>query len=114
MLPNARELLIVSFVSFASNWQFGYQVTYVNNAGPSFYELSNQAYQRHNHNNSSDGLSYDTWSGKESIIDNPYYSIPSEQWSLIVASFYPGTFLGFTLVPFLIRTVGVKHSLLYS
>ncbi|KAI1724383.1 sugar transporter domain-containing protein [Ditylenchus destructor] len=101
MVPNGRALLIISIISFASNWQFGYQITYINTASVSFYQYANDAHrQNDNHSGiSSPYLSYEEW---------------SNEWSLCVASFYPGTFLGFILVPFLIRRVGVKQSLLYS
>uniref|UniRef100_A0A915DDZ4 Major facilitator superfamily (MFS) profile domain-containing protein n=1 Tax=Ditylenchus dipsaci TaxID=166011 RepID=A0A915DDZ4_9BILA len=105
MVPNAGPLFIISIVSFASNWQFGYQITYINTAAPDFYAFANDAYQRNswqgfgNSTSQATYLPYEKW---------------SQQWSLIVSSFYPGTFLGFVLVPFLIRRVGVKKSLIFS
>ncbi|KAL3126071.1 hypothetical protein niasHT_001710 [Heterodera trifolii] len=38
-------LVIVALVSFCSNWQFGYQITYINTAHWSFYALADEVYQ---------------------------------------------------------------------
>uniref|UniRef100_A0A914ZE08 Uncharacterized protein n=1 Tax=Panagrolaimus superbus TaxID=310955 RepID=A0A914ZE08_9BILA len=43
MLPHKRLLTIAAFVSFAANWQFGYQITYINTASKTFYEIANYA-----------------------------------------------------------------------
>uniref|UniRef100_A0AC35FIN1 Major facilitator superfamily (MFS) profile domain-containing protein n=1 Tax=Panagrolaimus sp. PS1159 TaxID=55785 RepID=A0AC35FIN1_9BILA len=103
MLPHKRLLTIAAFVSFAANWQFGYQITYINTASTTFYGISNYAKFK-------------------DCVNNPNHSTCSKQtskswsseWSAIVSSFYPGTFLGFILVPFLVKKVGVKNSLLIS
>lgn len=77
MLPNGRTLLIVSFVCAASNWQFGYQITYINTAATGaagFYALANDAHQHEQRSVSGRAkqpadlsLSYAQWSQEWSI-----------------------------------------------
>uniref|UniRef100_A0A183BSG8 MFS domain-containing protein n=1 Tax=Globodera pallida TaxID=36090 RepID=A0A183BSG8_GLOPA len=44
MLPTPKMLAIVALVSFCSNWQFGYQITYINTAHWSFFSLADEVY----------------------------------------------------------------------
>ncbi|KAH7719818.1 Protein C03B1.13 [Aphelenchoides avenae] len=82
MVPHVRLIVIASLVSFCSNWQFGYQITYINTATETFYKLTNDAY-RASANCANCSLQYDVW---------------ETDWSVVVSSIYPGTFLGFVLV----------------
>uniref|UniRef100_A0A914GYX7 Major facilitator superfamily (MFS) profile domain-containing protein n=1 Tax=Globodera rostochiensis TaxID=31243 RepID=A0A914GYX7_GLORO len=44
MMPTPKMLAIVALVSFCSNWQFGYQITYINTAHWSFFSLADEVY----------------------------------------------------------------------
>ncbi|KAK0402858.1 hypothetical protein QR680_016578 [Steinernema hermaphroditum] len=98
MLPHGRLLAVAVFVSFASNWQFAYQITYVNTASAVFRQIGDFAYS---HSNGLHGA-----------------RMPEERWntlwSIVVASFYPGAIIGFIMVPYLVRRIGVKRALLYT
>ncbi|KAE9549270.1 hypothetical protein FO519_007520 [Halicephalobus sp. NKZ332] len=95
MLPNTRLLVIISLVSFAANWQFGYQITYINTASTTFYSIVKYAHLT----TTDDKLEKEDWDTK---------------WSATISSFYPGTFVGFIFVPFLVKRVGVKSAFLIS
>ena len=80
MLPNGRTLLIVSFVCAASNWQFGFQITYINTAATGatgFYELANDAH-RHERR-TADGRAI------QSLNPSLSYVQWSQEWSIAVA-----------------------------
>uniref|UniRef100_A0A914VCZ6 Major facilitator superfamily (MFS) profile domain-containing protein n=1 Tax=Plectus sambesii TaxID=2011161 RepID=A0A914VCZ6_9BILA len=97
-VPPLRLTLICCLVSFCANWQFGYQITYVNTAVKTFYRLFNSTY-RADHNCSQCFMPYSDWS----LI-----------WSLTVASFYPGAIIGFLLVPYCTNRFGVRLALMGS
>uniref|UniRef100_A0A915C2Y4 Major facilitator superfamily (MFS) profile domain-containing protein n=1 Tax=Parascaris univalens TaxID=6257 RepID=A0A915C2Y4_PARUN len=77
-----KLVAVAALVSFFANWQFAYQITYVNTAVGTFFVLANHAYSV-TENCTQCLLPYESW---------------STQWSLIVASFYPGTIIGFLVV----------------
>ncbi|CAD5228932.1 unnamed protein product [Bursaphelenchus okinawaensis] len=94
MLPSIRALIVAGFVSFVSNWQFGYQITYVNTASDEFYDL----YQH----------SLELNDSSTTVEDWP------QKWSFVVSSFYPGSVLGFVAVPILVNKVGVRAGMTYA
>uniref|UniRef100_A0A7E4UU12 MFS domain-containing protein n=1 Tax=Panagrellus redivivus TaxID=6233 RepID=A0A7E4UU12_PANRE len=106
MIPHNRLLILAIVISFAANWQFGYQITYINTSASTFHAISAVARFR-------DCVSSTNLDNITSCDPSVYPQWPTH-WSTIVASFYPGTFLGFILVPYLVRSVGVKKALLYS
>ncbi|CAD5234562.1 unnamed protein product [Bursaphelenchus xylophilus] len=94
MLPTVRAFIVAGFVSFVSNWQFGYQITYVNTASEDFFDLYKHALELN-----------------ETVTVVTDWA---QKWSLVVSSFYPGTFLGFVAVPVLVNKIGVKNGMFYS
>ncbi|CAJ0947407.1 unnamed protein product, partial [Mesorhabditis belari] len=100
MVTSIRLLLLAIVISFCSNWQFAFQITYVNTSVKTFYDLANQGYQLQN---------------RCSKLD-PHCRLPniewSERWSTIVSSFYPGTLVGFLAVPFIVERIGVKSTMI--
>uniref|UniRef100_A0A1I7Y7W0 MFS domain-containing protein n=1 Tax=Steinernema glaseri TaxID=37863 RepID=A0A1I7Y7W0_9BILA len=98
MLPHGRLLAVAIFVSFASNWQFAYQITYVNTASAVFRQIGDFAYS-HSKGQHGARMPDDRW---------------NTLWSIVVAGFYPGAIIGFIMVPYLVRRIGVKRALLYT
>ncbi|TKR71811.1 hypothetical protein L596_019350 [Steinernema carpocapsae] len=99
MVPHGRLLAVAIFVSFASNWQFAYQITYVNTAASVFRNIGDHAYANTNGFNEGEKMPEERW---------------TTLWSIVVSSFYPGAILGFIMVPYLVRRIGVKRALLYT
>uniref|UniRef100_A0A915C113 Major facilitator superfamily (MFS) profile domain-containing protein n=1 Tax=Parascaris univalens TaxID=6257 RepID=A0A915C113_PARUN len=93
-----KLVAVAALVSFFANWQFAYQITYVNTAVGTFFVLANHAYSV-TENCTQCLLPYESW---------------STQWSLIVASFYPGTIIGFLVVPTLADRFGVRRSFILT
>uniref|UniRef100_A0A0K0FU58 MFS domain-containing protein n=1 Tax=Strongyloides venezuelensis TaxID=75913 RepID=A0A0K0FU58_STRVS len=95
-LPNIHLILVTAFISFFANWQFAYQITYIN---PSYDIIKEEAgYKMKNTLEINYELNKE-WSG---------------WWGLIVSSFYLGSIVGFMLVPYLISNYGTRLSFLYS
>ncbi|CAI4229828.1 unnamed protein product [Auanema sp. JU1783] len=94
VLPNRRLFLIVAVISFCSNWQFAFQITYVNTSVKTFYDLANEGY-RTGHDCRFCWLPAESW---------------SSAWSTIVSSFYPGSILGFLLTPAFTSHIGIKRT----
>lgn len=101
---STKIITIISFVSFCSNWHFGYevvpitisahsaqqhivasviQITYINTAYNEFYLLA-----QHIH----------SLSETKSATDKLFLAEWSQIWSIIVSSFYAGTLIGFLAV----------------
>uniref|UniRef100_A0AC35TSL9 MFS domain-containing protein n=1 Tax=Rhabditophanes sp. KR3021 TaxID=114890 RepID=A0AC35TSL9_9BILA len=98
-LPNIRLLLITIVVSFAANWQFGYQITYINPAYNVFRKFAEDISVSPNDISKSvpfDDADFSFW------------------WGIIVSSFYPGTVIGFVIVPYMINRFGTRASFAYS
>ncbi|CAJ0572946.1 unnamed protein product, partial [Mesorhabditis spiculigera] len=100
MVSSTRLLLLAIVISFCSNWQFAFQITYVNTSVKTFYDLANQGY-RLQHNCAKDDV--------RCRLPNAEWS---ERWSTIVSSFYPGTLVGFLAVPFIVEHIGVKLTMI--
>ncbi|GMR31985.1 hypothetical protein PMAYCL1PPCAC_02180, partial [Pristionchus mayeri] len=94
VLYSARLLIVAALASFCANWQFAFQITYVNTSARTFHKLATSAYQISH--GPSESLSADEW---------------SSQWSTIVSSFYPGSIVGFLLMPFMVSRLGTKLSM---
>ncbi|EFO82777.1 hypothetical protein CRE_00177 [Caenorhabditis remanei] len=93
-IPPCRLVILAAIASFCANWSFAFQITYVNTSVDTFYKLARKAYK----------LSRFC----------PTCQLPESdwlaQWSVTVSMFYPGTILGFLMVPFLTKWLGVKRA----
>ncbi|PIC18710.1 hypothetical protein B9Z55_024508 [Caenorhabditis nigoni] len=93
--PPCRLVILAAIASFCANWSFAFQITYVNTSVDTFYNLARKAYKE--------------------VRLCPTCQLPESDWlaswSVIVSMFYPGTILGFLLVPFLTKWLGVKRAL---
>ncbi|VDM43009.1 unnamed protein product [Toxocara canis] len=89
---------MVAFIIFRLRLVKSKMLTYVNTAVRTFFVLANRAYTI-THNCTLCVLPYDQW---------------TIQWSVIIASFYPGTIVGFLAVPILATRLGVRRSLMVT
>ncbi|CAI5456304.1 unnamed protein product [Caenorhabditis angaria] len=93
-IPPCRLVILAGIASFCANWSFAFQITYVNTSVDTFYALAKKAYK----------ISRDCDS-----CEMPETEWLNE-WSFVVSMFYPGTILGFLLVPILTKWLGVKRA----
>ncbi|MFH4973917.1 hypothetical protein AB6A40_000626 [Gnathostoma spinigerum] len=93
-----RLFVIASITSILANWQFGYQITYVNTSVDTFYIFLNSTYCAGTTSNNC--------------------SFPSSEWtthwSILTASFYLGAAVGIVLVPAVINYFGVRQTLILA
>lgn len=93
-IPPCRLVILAAIASFCANWSFAFQITYVNTSVDTFYKLARRAYKL--------------------VRLCPTCQLPENewlaQWSVAVSMFYPGTILGFLMVPFLTKWIGVKRA----
>lgn len=95
--PSLKLTLLSFFVAFCSNWQYGYQTSYINTSVKTFYHHFNATYVADH--------------PEVSHIPTPVWAV---QWGLTVASFYVGAMIGFVFVPILTHRVGLKWSYIVS
>ncbi|CAL2050272.1 hypothetical protein CAEBREN_20767 [Caenorhabditis brenneri] len=93
-IPPCRLVILAAIASFCANWSFAFQITYVNTSVDTFYKLAKKAYRESR-------LCYTCQMPESDWL---------AQWSVAVSMFYPGTILGFLMVPLLTKWMGVKKA----
>uniref|UniRef100_A0A1I7TJ77 MFS domain-containing protein n=1 Tax=Caenorhabditis tropicalis TaxID=1561998 RepID=A0A1I7TJ77_9PELO len=93
-IPPCRLVILAAIASFCANWSFAFQITYVNTSVDTFYKLARKAY-RESRSCFTCQLPETDWLA---------------EWSVTVSMFYPGTILGFLMVPVLTKWMGVKRA----